>query len=125
MIVVVAIISIFHLWGLIGGMLSNGLSVFNTQKNDQGIMNFLILLSLIIAIFYIISLFRNKKGIKLINHTYWGMLLLAYLTPYLTYFLHLPSNDYARIGGIILIPTISIAWIWSNRYFDRSSPSIG
>ncbi len=115
----VLIISAYHLFGIIGSLLANGSFIFNIQRNDSGIVNIVLLINIVIAIFYIILLLNENAKIGIINHFYFATLLLAYLTPYITYYLSLPSNDYARIGGILFVPLILIGWFFSVRHIRK------
>ena len=117
--ILVLIISCYHLFGLLGSLFANGVFVFNLERNDSGIQNIFLIINLIVALIYLIFLATNKNKINVMNHLYFGTLLVVYLLPYITYYLSLPSNDYMRIGGIVIIPLIIIAWIWATKSLNK------
>lgn len=117
--ILVLIISGYHLFGLLGSLFINGVSVFNLERNDYGILNIFLIINSIIALIYLIFLAINKNKINLMNHLYFGTLLIIYILPYITYYLRLPSNDYLRAGGIVIIPLIIIAWVWAAKSLKK------
>jgi Na+/pantothenate symporter len=111
--ILILVLSLYQSFALIGSLFSNGLFVFNLERNDTGIQNIFVVINLIIAIILLIFLANDKNKAKWINHLYFGSWLIVFLMPYITYYLKLPSNDYLRMGGIVIIPLIIIAWIWA------------
>ena len=116
-LVFILIFGLYHLYLIFGSLLVNGLSVFNL--NDAGLMNIVIIVNLAISLIGLIFLFTNKANAKLITNLFFGSLILAYLMPYIVYFLGLPSNDFMRIFTIIVVPILIMCWIWSIKTLDN------
>ena len=105
--------------GIVSSLLANGLFVFNINRNDGGITNLLEIIVILIGILYVILSWRGENNSKTLHHIFFGLLTITFSAPVITYYLYLPSNDYARIAAIIFIPILIIVWIWTTKIINK------
>ena len=119
----VILIIIYFSLGLVGGILANGSFVFNVTRNDSGIMNIFEAIVVLLGTLYVSLSWLKAKNDKILHHAFFGLLTITVSLPILTYYLHLPSNDYARRAAIMYVPISVILWIWSTKIINKNARS--
>lgn len=111
--VIVAFFVLLYGSGLIGDLIANGFFVFNFSLNDSAVGSTLLVPFEVIGLYYLFMLWKHKKSSTVVTHALMGLWLATYLSQYVTYFFDLPSNDFLRIVGIVMIPFIIVVWRWA------------